>query len=228
MKGTITAALVGLLAFFSLDAIASDSDSTTYVVNEAPALFQDYKVKPGDTVGKIVGENSDRQEFFLKVNRIDARHLRKGSVVQVPVEWERAMREYIPVPEQLADFRRAREIRVFLEEQYFGAYENGRLVFWGPVSSGRRGHRTPTGTFAVNYKQRYKRSIKYDNAPMPYSLNFHGGYFMHQQSMPGYPASHGCVRLLMSDAARLFDWARVGDAVTVVKVAADTESLASR
>ncbi len=51
---------------------------------------------------------------------------------------------------------------------------------------------------------------------MPFSINFNKGYFLHQQSMPGFPASHGCVRLLEVDAQRLFNWIRLGDPVTLV------------
>ncbi|NTW30948.1 MAG: L,D-transpeptidase, partial [Candidatus Moranbacteria bacterium] len=138
----------------------------------------------------------------MKVNRVDKRHFPVGKTVLLPVNLEKAV-QYTPIPEVLTDSRGEREIRVYLDCQYFGAYEKGKLVFWGPISSGGKGRGTPPGRYAVNYKERHKRSIKYDNAPMPYAINFYGGYFLHQQSLPGYPASHGCVRLLMTDAERL-------------------------
>lgn len=181
-----------------------------------PDGFRAHRVKAGESLGKLCGADTLCREMFMRVNRVDERHLPVGKTVLVPIDPEKAVR-YVPVPEALTDSRGEREVRVFLGSQYFGAYENGALVFWGPISSGRKGHGTPSGKYAVNYKQRFKRSIKYDNAPMPFAMHFYGGYFLHQQALPGYSASHGCVRLLESDAKRLFDWARVRDAVTVVR-----------
>ncbi|MBM3161918.1 MAG: L,D-transpeptidase [Chlorobi bacterium] len=183
--------------------------------NRVPEGFVSRKLEMGQSLSKLCAEDSLCQVLFMKVNRIDRRHIPAGKTVLLPVNTELAS-QYVPVPEQLTDSRGEREIRVFLSRQYFGAYQWGKLVFWGPISSGRKSYSTPPGKFFVNYKQRHKRSIKYDNAPMPYSINYYGGYFMHQQSLPGYPASHGCVRLLMTDAEKLFNWVRVRDAVTVV------------
>jgi hypothetical protein len=173
-------------------------------------------IKKGDSLAKICNADSICEVVFMKVNRLDNRHFPLGKNVFVPVEVSRAIL-YVPVPQTLADSRGEREIRIFLGLQYFGAYEKGQLFFWGPVSSGKKDRSTPPGKFFVNYKQRFKHSVKYENAPMPFSINYHNGYFIHQQSLPGYPASHGCIRLLPDDAERLFSWARIGDPVTVVK-----------
>lgn len=183
---------------------------------EIPEGFVTQKLKKGESLARLCGEDSVCQTIFMKVNRVDKRHFPVGKTVLLPVDLAKAV-QYAPIPELLTDSRGEREIRVYLNSQYFGAYEKGKLVFWGPVSTGRKTYATPPGRFFVNYKQRHKRSIKYDNAPMPFSINFYGGYFMHQQSLPGYPASHGCVRLLMTDAERLFNWVKLRDPVTVVR-----------
>jgi lipoprotein-anchoring transpeptidase ErfK/SrfK len=181
-----------------------------------PDGFVTQKLKRGESLSKLCGKDSVCQVIFMRVNRVDNRHFPVGKTVLLPVDIQKAV-QYAPVPEILTDSRGEREVRIYLTRQYFGAYEKGKLVFWGPISSGRKTYGTPPGKFFVNYKQRHKRSIKYDNAPMPFSINFYGGYFMHQQSLPGYPASHGCVRLLMTDAEKLFNWVRLRDAVTVVR-----------
>lgn len=180
-----------------------------------PDGFVRRPLNKGESLSGICRADSACEVILMKVNRIDQRHLSVGKKILVPVDTRKSMR-YVPVPENLQDSRGEREIRIFLGRQYFGAYEKGSLLFWGPVSSGKRSKRTPSGKFYVNYKQRFKRSIKYDDAPMPFSINFHKGYFLHQQSLPGYPASHGCVRLLEVDAKRLFSWVRLGDPVTLV------------
>lgn len=183
---------------------------------KAPEGFTYHKLIRNQSVGELCAKDSLCQVLFKKINRIDRKIINAGKTVLLPVDTQKAV-QYAPVPVQLTDGRGTREVRVFLSRQYFGAYEMGKLVFWGPVSSGKKTNATPAGKFFVNYKQRHKLSSKYENAPMPYSINYSGDYFIHQQSLPGYPASHGCVRLMMTDAERLFNWVRVHDAVTLVR-----------
>ena len=76
-----------------------------------------------------------------------------------------------------------------------------------PVSTARRGYYTPTGTFYPYSLQPMHYSRKYDNAPMPHSIFFSGGYAIHATPHTGNlgrPASHGCVRLSPSNAATLY------------------------
>src|ERR1700720_1453450 len=75
------------------------------------------------------------------------------------------------------------------------------------VSTGRAGYGTPNGTYHPERLARTWFSKKYYNSPMPHSIFFHGGYAIHgsyEISRLGGPASHGCVRLHPSDAAKLF------------------------
>lgn len=77
-----------------------------------------------------------------------------------------------------------------------------------PVSTARRGYSTPTGTFHPYSLQPMHYSKKYDNAPMPHSIFFSGGYAIHATphiGNLGRPASHGCVRLHPANAATLYD-----------------------
>ncbi|MBN1279698.1 MAG: L,D-transpeptidase [Chlorobium sp.] len=212
---SVTRVVAGSDSLQGVSAAVVQKKNDAQTNSSVPEGFVLQRFKKGETLMKLCGQDSLCQAIFMKVNRTDRKYIPSGRTVLLPVDIEKASR-YVPVPECLTDSRGEREIRVFLVSQYFGAYEWGKLLFWGPVSTGRKAYPTTPGKFFVNYKQKNKRSIKYDNAPMPYSINYYGGYFMHQQSLPGYPASHGCVRLLMSDARKLFKWIRVRDAVTVV------------
>lgn len=118
---------------------------------------------------------------------------------------------YSPLPVWRADLKNNDSIIcVSLAKQLFGCYKQGILIYWGPISSGRRGMSTPTGTWSIVGKFRLIISAKYDNAPMPYSLQYNGNYCLHQGLLPGYAASHGCIRLLKLDAKWLYNWAKVG------------------
>lgn len=90
---------------------------------------------------------------------------------------------------------------------------------WGssPVSTGRRGHSTPAGVFPILQKRVFHRSNIYSNAPMPYMQRLTWrGIAIHAGHLPGYPASHGCIRLPRSFAKALFGLTRAERTTVVV------------
>lgn len=103
-----------------------------------------------------------------------------------------------------------------LSRQLAFAYSDSELIAVSTLSSGDEEHLSPLGVFPILEKKRHHRSIKYDNAPMPwmqrineYGVALHGGH------LPGYPASHGCVRLPNAFAAKLFAATRIGTEVVI-------------
>lgn len=98
-------------------------------------------------------------------------------------------------------------IDINLSTQRLTVTENGAARFTWPISSGRSGYRTPTGTFKPQWMSRMWYSRQYDYSPMPHSIFFSGGVAIHATyatRMLGRPASHGCVRLAPSNAATLY------------------------
>lgn len=94
-----------------------------------------------------------------------------------------------------------------LSTQRMTVSENGRVIHRWPISSGRAGYRTPTGTYRPQWLSRMHYSRKYDNAPMPYSVFFHHGYAIHGTDAVGAlgrPASHGCIRLAPAHAKTFY------------------------
>ena len=88
--------------------------------------------------------------------------------------------------------------RVSISQQTMQVLVDGRPTFEWKVSTGGEGYRTPTGSFKPTRMHEMWYSRKYDNAPMPHSVFFHGGYAVHATPHVrnlGRPASHGCVRL---------------------------------
>ncbi len=193
-----------ILCLFSLSIVSSQ---------EIEGL-KPYRIAKGDTLWKIAPEK--HWEIIKKVNRIDEKHLILGKTIFIPNNLAKALR-FCPVPKNLIkaeDFNRI--LCVFLDIQYFGAYEKGKLLFWGPISSGKKGHETPKGKYKAIWKAKEYSSKKHNNSPMPYSINYScAGHFIHQQSLPGRPASHGCVRLLMRDAKKIFYWVKIGDPIEI-------------
>lgn len=98
-------------------------------------------------------------------------------------------------------------ISIDLGKQQMTVKENGKALHSWPISSGRAGYRTITGTFKPQWMTRMHYSRKYDDAPMPNSIFFKGGFAIHATyatGLLGSPASHGCVRLSPGNAKKLY------------------------
>jgi lipoprotein-anchoring transpeptidase ErfK/SrfK len=98
-------------------------------------------------------------------------------------------------------------IEVDRTEQIMRVYEQGELIYVWPVSTGKRGYTTPTGSYQPYSLRRFHRSQKYYNSPMPFSIFYRGGYAIHGTSAInrlGRRASHGCIRLHTANARELF------------------------
>jgi len=133
-------------------------------------------------------------------------------------------------------------VEIDLQEQRAYLLQNGRPVLASPISSGRYGHLTRTGSFTVLEKERSHYSSMYGKivdangntvvsdadadmqvprggrfipAPMHYFMRFNGADGMHAGYLPGYPASHGCVRMPEQYAIAFFNAVQVGTPVTV-------------
>jgi lipoprotein-anchoring transpeptidase ErfK/SrfK len=107
----------------------------------------------------------------------------------------------------------SKKIEIDQSTQRLRAYEDGRLVIESRVSTGMN-NSTPNGQYQVIQKQQMHYSRRYHNAPMPYSVQYSGHYFIHGfRSVPNRPASHGCVRVPLSGenpAKQFFEWVELG------------------
>jgi hypothetical protein len=110
------------------------------------------------------------------------------------------------------------QIVVSIGDQRVTLYSNGVHVAQGPVSTGVPGRPTPMGVFSIIQKDRFHHSNLYSNAPMPFMERITwSGVALHEGPLPGYPASHGCIRLTHDFAARLWQITRLGVRVIVAR-----------
>lgn len=108
-----------------------------------------------------------------------------------------------------------RKVIVDLGSQRATLYENGRATYSTRVSTGKSGYRTPTGTYVITDKHRHHTSTLYDSS-MPFFMRLSCAAFgLHQGVVPGYPASHGCIRVPYTGAKHLFSICEVGDVVEI-------------
>jgi hypothetical protein len=102
-------------------------------------------------------------------------------------------------------------------EQRVTIYDAEGRILRAPVSTGQRGYETPAGIYSVIQKEREHYSNLYDDASMPFMQRITwSGIALHAGALPGYPASHGCIRMPYSFAERLFDLTKMGLRVVVM------------
>jgi L,D-transpeptidase ErfK/SrfK len=172
-----------------------------------------YTVKHDDSWKKLFNDPEER-DLVMRINRINT-HLYPGMKIAIPrqLESDHNPLSYSPFKMHISP-PGEKVILVSLSRLAFGAYgPNGDLQYWGPVSGGRgycsdihRGCHSPTGTFAIYDKKGFgcvstKFPVGRGGAPMPYCMYFHGGFALHgSYEVPGYNASHGCIRMFVNDA----------------------------
>ncbi|KGT76699.1 hypothetical protein MA20_28460 [Bradyrhizobium japonicum] len=107
-------------------------------------------------------------------------------------------------------------IVVSIDRQKVTVYDTNGVFAESPVSTGMKGHSTPMGVFSVIQKHKFHQSNIYSGAPMPYMQRITwSGIAMHAGVLPGYPASHGCIRMPMAFAVKMWNWTRMGARVIV-------------
>lgn len=107
-------------------------------------------------------------------------------------------------------------IVVSINRQKVTIYDSNGVFAESPVSTGMKGHSTPMGVFSVIQKHKFHHSNIYSGAPMPYMQRITwSGVAMHAGVLPGYPASHGCIRMPMAFAVKMWNWTKMGARVIV-------------
>lgn len=123
--------------------------------------------------------------------------------------------QFIWEPERAADG--ALQIVVSLPIQTLYVFRGGTLIGVSTTSTGREGHETPVGRFPILQKRREHYSNLYNNAPMPFMQRLTwDGIALHGGQLPGYPDSHGCIRLPQAFARSLFGATGLGTIVYVI------------
>jgi len=180
---------------------------------ESPPLNVTYRLLVlNDSILKTLGQTYDSTQLYtvLGLNRIDLRKVKQTDTLVVPDTLVRDFNAYAPFPRSIASLDSVKKILLCSYPlEAFAAYERGRLVRWGPTSMGKKSTPTPTGLFHTNWKS--KSTVSTDNADWILNWYFNlvnnTGVSLHQYELPGYPASHSCVRLREDDARWIYYWA---------------------
>lgn len=155
-------------------------------------------------------KDSASLEIALAVNRTDKQFFTKMDSVIIPTDLSGDISFYLPFPVEVPYLTDVEKVLFFsYPTQTFAAYENGILIYTGPTNMGRKKDPTPTGLFFCNWKAEETISTVDDEWKLLWNFNIanKGGIGFHQYDLPGYPASHSCLRLQEKDAKYLYEWA---------------------
>jgi lipoprotein-anchoring transpeptidase ErfK/SrfK len=145
----------------------------------------------------------------------DAGYYRPGPVARQKPRRHQARKTEVPAKES-AKPQGPVIIAISIEKQNLKIYDANGFFAEAPVSTGMKGHPTPMGVFSVIQKQKLHHSNIYSGAPMPYMQRITwSGIAIHAGVLPGYPASHGCIRMPMAFAMKMWNWTRMGARVVV-------------
>lgn len=161
---------------------------------------------PASEISKKVG--SANLATVLAINRLDVQNLRTGASVVIPSDFENPTL-YTFMPQRIEGIEEVPKVVVVAQRiQAFGLYEYGMLIRSGPASSGKKDTPTKSGFYTANWKGKDVISTANDEWRLLWNVNIDNlnGIGIHQYALPGYPASHSCVRLLADDAEFLFNW----------------------
>jgi hypothetical protein len=150
------------------------------------------------------------KELVFAVNRTDRSNFKRMDTIIVPVDRTGDKAFYFPFPLEVPYLNDIDKIVYFsYPTQTFAAYECGILVLTGPTNMGRENAQTPGGLFFTNWKAKKTISTVNDEWELKWNFNImnKGGIGWHEYTMPGYPASHSCLRLVEADAKYLYHWA---------------------
>src|SRR6185503_11421202 len=191
---------------------ASEGSRTSSEVESVPVplTFHTIRITNSQSLSSLKSTLGEQGiDLVFKLNRLDSKHVRKGTTLAVP-DAPASLIALSPFPRELEmGVLLPKLILVSREAQAFGAYESGKLVYWGPTSTGKKATQTPAGLYYTNWKKKETRSTVNPAWILPWAFNLDNlqGIAFHQYDLPGFPASHGCVRLLNQDAQWIYGWA---------------------
>jgi len=208
-----------LLLILALMVSCKKNDTITITESKKTKKTVEYK-KPESAVSykftkskewlKTNEADTSKMNIIYALNRVDKAGLKKLDSIVIPSNFSGDLVYYLPFPLHVNALEEVSKIVIFsYPTQTFAAYENGELVRTGPTNMGRKADQTPTGLFFTNWKAEKTTSTFNDEWELKWNFNIENklGVGFHQYELPGYPASHSCLRLLEKDAKYLYKFA---------------------
>lgn len=208
MKYTILIVFLTIITLFSCkqnevqiikkEIVKKQPESVSYILEDAKNWLKENK------------NDSLKIQIITAINRTDKANLSKLDSIVIPSNFDGNVQFYLPFPLEVDYLKDVSKVLIFsYPTQTFGAYENGILTYSGPTNMGRKKDKTPLGLFFTNWKAEKTTSTFDDEWELKWNFNIENklGVGFHEYSLPGFPVSHSCLRLLEKDAKFLYEWA---------------------
>lgn len=212
-KSIILLGIIALTVLSCKNGNETNTEKTEKIVKKAPVRKAPKTVTYTlENTKEWLKTNKDsvNLEIAIAVNRTDKAFFTKMDSVLIPTDMSGDIAFYLPFPVEVPYLADVDKILFFsYPTQTFAAYENGILTYTGPTNMGRKKDPTPTGLFFTNWKAEETISTFDDEWKLLWNFNIENkkGVGFHQYELPGYPASHSCLRLQEKDAKYLYEWA---------------------
>ncbi|MCC5791821.1 MAG: L,D-transpeptidase [Legionellaceae bacterium] len=209
---TVASLILALLLYPGL--VTSQKSTFGQNLCQVPDYFC-ITIRPGETWQSLF-PHPEARDIVRRINRMNIR-LKSGMTIAIPKHLDRlSIYDVAPFPRYIEPTGE-KSIYISKKNMAWAAYdEDGELLWWGPISDGKancssaEGCKTPSGSFRVIRKQDIecistafprRADGNHGGAAMPYCMHFFRGYALHgSDTLPGYPDSHGCVRMFTEDA----------------------------
>lgn len=196
-----------------IDTVAEPAPEPVIIAPETNEYYL-YTISDTNTLASLKKElGAEKFAIVLALNHVDYKFVGKDTKLVVPKKFpdniQNFLLDYSPLPKNLPQLSGVPKfILISQKVQYIGAYENGILVYSAPVSTGKKSTQTPNGLFTANWKAKRTISTVDSSWILPWAVNLDNfeGISMHQYELPGYPASHSCIRMREIDAKWIYDF----------------------
>ncbi len=198
--------LILLIHYFPL---FCQNDLSYPIINYKILKFENYKKLNAFLQNYYPSINKIKYRVLTTLNRKEIRFFRPKQPIVVPDTFVEDLRAYSVFPLEYPGAREIPKIIVVSNVyQAYACYEWGKLVRFAAANTGKKSTPTFPGRYSLQWKEKLRRSSFNENWIMPFTWNFHRltGSAFHQFEMPGYPASHMCIRQFRVDAEWLFNW----------------------
>lgn len=192
------------------DSRKNRSDSLSNTTSLKPITYRLIKIDSSSKSMLVSLKGKDSMSIILALNRVDYKHIFRQDSIIMPDTFFKDLMAYSPFPKNLEFLKEVKKLILFSYSiQAFATYEKGILTRWGPNSMGKKSTPTPTGLYHTNWRSKRAISTVDPEWIMEWYFNLDNklGVSMHEYDLPGYPASHACIRLAQEDAFWLYNWA---------------------
>lgn len=154
--------------------------------------------------------SQEEAHLILAINRLDFKNRWRADTLVVPNILEKDFNVYSPFPKSVSSAKNIQKLALFSYPIHaYALYEKGNLVKWGPTSMGKKNSPTKIGLGFTNWKKKIATSTSNSEWKLRWNFNVFNylGIGWHQYDLPGFHASHSCMRLLEEDAFWMYSWA---------------------